>query len=197
MNYKAVLFDADGVVVRAKKFSDHYALAHNIAVDDMTPFFTGEFQKCIIGKADLKKALVPWLSRWQWGGSVDEFLQYWFETEVTVDERVVSTIKQLRSQGIVCGLATNQVNDRIEYFRKELGFDTLFDYTFVSSSIGHKKPSTAFYSYIFDTLRREHEIAPSEILYFDDSEKNVLEAQRLGVQAYHYQSFSDLKTHLD
>lgn len=77
MMKKCILFDANGVVVNSDMFSDQYQKEYEISNNEMLPFFKGEFQDCLVGKADLIESLKPWLPKWKWTGSVDEFLQYW------------------------------------------------------------------------------------------------------------------------
>ena len=62
---KGILFDVDGVVVKSEMFSVQYQKKFEISNDEMLPFFTGIFQECIVGKADLKEALPEWLAKWK------------------------------------------------------------------------------------------------------------------------------------
>jgi putative hydrolase of the HAD superfamily len=108
MTTKCILFDADGVVINSEMLSVQYQKEHDVSNDDMIPFFEGEFQNCIVGKTDLIELVKPWLPKWKWDGTVDEFLQFWFKAEHNVDERMVAVIRNLRKKGIKCYLATNQ-----------------------------------------------------------------------------------------
>ena len=65
---RAVIFDADGVIVSPLRFwANQLEKAHAI---DPAPFvefiFHGDFQKCLIGQADLKEVLPPVLGRLNW-----------------------------------------------------------------------------------------------------------------------------------
>lgn len=61
---KAVIFDSDGMLSHGPRFSEHYAREHGILIEEMTPFFTGPFKKCLVGQADLKEELAKgWLGR--------------------------------------------------------------------------------------------------------------------------------------
>lgn len=52
---KAVIFDADGVLIKAERFSLHLERDYGITKERTLPFFTGIFKDCLIGKADLKE----------------------------------------------------------------------------------------------------------------------------------------------
>ena len=68
---KVVIFDADGVLINQERFSDAFARDYNISDDKIMPFFTGPFQECMTGKADLKEAILPYLNVWGWTKGVD------------------------------------------------------------------------------------------------------------------------------
>lgn len=107
MNIKAILLDVDGVVVRADPFHVPYYEKHGVGNDKMLPFFQGAFQKCLIGEADLLEEVKPWLTTWNWTGTAEDFLQFWFEAEHNVDNELIESIQKLRESGIYCFLATN------------------------------------------------------------------------------------------
>jgi len=194
MEIKCILFDADGVVINSEMFSVQYQKEHDVSNDEMLPFFKGEFQNCIIGKADLIELVKPWLLKWKWIGTVDEFLQFWFKAEHNIDERMVNIIKELRKKGIKCYLATNQEKYRTQYMNNHMGFEELFDHVFSSADIGYKKPEREFYKFILDEIKNEHRINPHEIMFFDDSQENVDEAKKLDIDAHFYKNFKDFES---
>jgi len=38
--------------------------------------FKNEFQPCLVGEADLKEQINPYLEKWGWKKSVDDFLEH-------------------------------------------------------------------------------------------------------------------------
>ncbi len=190
---KCILFDVDGVVVRAEMFSKQYARAKNISDDEMLSFFTDEFPCCVEGKADLKEVLKEWLSKWKWEGSVNEFLRAWFEAEHKIDERVIEVVEQLRNKGVKCYLATNQEKYRVKYMKEKMKFAEIFDGIFASSEIGCRKPNRQFYEFILRDLRGQCGIQSNEIIFFDDNQKNIDEAKAVGIEAYLYNDFSEFE----
>src|SRR3989344_5743929 len=103
---KAILFDADGVLLKDGMFSEYLKREHDLDIEKLIPFFTGPFRESLVGKADLKKILKPYLKDWGWKKSMDELLDLWFTTGHEIDERLVKYIKNLRKSGIKCYLAT-------------------------------------------------------------------------------------------
>lgn len=95
---KAVLFDADGVTIcKHRYFSDIYAEKHNISPAILAPFFKNIFPLCQKGRADLKQEITPYLPQLQRDKSVEEFLQYWFDTEHAFDAKILQTVADLRA----------------------------------------------------------------------------------------------------
>ena len=185
---KAVIFDSDGMLSHGPQFSAQYATEHGISIDEMTPFFTGPFKKCLIGQADLKEELAKgWLEKWQWQGSVDELLQYWFSVGDHLDEEVFATVAEIRARNIPCVLATNQEKYRTDYLSKKFGYDLAFDKVFSSAYVGHKKPSAEFFDDIFAYLNeRIPNISKSEVMFWDDDVENVEGARAYGLDARHF-----------
>ena len=189
---RCILFDTDGVVVNSKEmFSEKISRENNIASEDIVPFFTKIFcPKCMVGEADLKKEVVPWLHKWKWKGTVDELLKYWFDAENNVDKQVVDFIDVQRKKGIKCFIVTNQEKYRTNYLRREMGFSKLFDGVFSSAELGCKKPTLEFYEKVFVDLQKEFD--KKEILYVDDDLPNVEAGRKFGFEVIHFHSIKDL-----
>jgi len=193
MAIKSILFDADGVVINSEIFSVQYQKQFDISNDEMLPFFKGVFQDCLVGKADLKEVVLPYLKKWKWHGTIDEFLQFWFKAEHHIDEKIIKLIKVLREKNIKCYLVANQEKYRAEYIKNKMGFKDVFDRIFLSVDIGHKKPEKEFYEFILNEIKNEHKIYPHEIMFFDDSLEHVNKAKKLDIDAYFYKNFEEFK----
>lgn len=183
MLHKAILFDVDGVLIKSDRFGDYYQKITGVTSAEMQPFFSGPFRECKIGKADIKKELVPWLEKWKWIGSPDEFLQTWFEYENKPNVELLNLIKKIRKQNVLCYLATNQEKYRAEFIWNTMKFSDYFDGMFCSSNLGVAKPDAKFYKIILGKLQEQHGISPEEILYFDNDPIGVEVAQQLGIVA--------------
>lgn len=190
MENKCILFDADWIVIRSELFSIQYQKKFWISNKQMLPFFEWELQNCVIWKSDLKEILKPWLLKWEWNDTVDNFLKFWFESEHKIDNRVIEVINDLRSKWIKCYLATNQEKYRTQYMKNKMGFEDIFDKIYSSCEIWHKKPNSEFYEYILEDLKNSHNILPQEVLFFDDSIEHVNSAkEKFEINAYLYTDF--------
>lgn len=192
---KIAVFDCDGVVVLNKpRFSQRLAQKQHIPESAVLEFFNGPMIECILGQADLKEVIQPYLSKWHWSGSVDSLLNDWFESESTLNQDLIKLIKQAPAQNIPCYLATNQEKYRTQYLADNLGLLHLFAHLFVSSEIGAKKPQAKFYQYVIDSLEYLENISsPAQIYFWDDRPNYIEAARKQRINAHLYTSVGQVK----
>jgi hypothetical protein len=80
---KEYLIDVDGVVVkpRHKYFSQKLSEEHNIPMDEVLPFFKGDYKRAAIGEVDIKEVLPPYLQKWNWQEQLMNFLYTCFKVK--------------------------------------------------------------------------------------------------------------------
>jgi putative hydrolase of the HAD superfamily len=189
-----VLFDMDGVLAIGEPFAAHLARLGTVTLDQSGVFFGGPFQQCLVGRADLKRELAPYLAAWGWPGSVDEFLAAWFAHEHVINEPLVARIRQLRADGVACYIATNQERYRTDYIREQMGFGKACDGVFSSAELGCAKHDTAFFARLLSRLRVRtvlRDLRQCDALFWDDSAANVAVARAAGLRAEQYTSVAD------
>lgn len=186
---KAMLFDVDGVLAIGEPWKNKLELDHGITAEMTRVFYReGTFYACLVGKANLKEEIAPYLPQWGWVHSVDDFLDYWFSAEDHRNEPLLAFIQQQRQKGISCYLATMQEQYRTAYILEQMGFAQQFDGMFSTYAIEHPKHEPAFFQYIL------HKLAPiqaNEILFWDDTPRNVAAAREVGMRAEVYTEFAD------
>lgn len=182
---KTVIFDADGVMIDGERFGDILARDYPVDKEKEREFFTGIFQECLIGKADLKQSVGPYLPSFGWKGTVDEFLAYWFTTEYKLNEPLIEYIRGLRERGIWCVLATNNEKYRTQYMLEHMGFDGIFDKVYSSAHLGLKKPATDFFGKVVQDMQAKED----EVLFWDDDQQNIDGALAYGIHAEFYTNY--------
>lgn len=194
MDIKAIIFDADGVVINSPGyFSVQYSKAFGISNESMLPFFKGIFQECVLGKADLKEILPLVLKDWKWKGTVDELLDWWFKSEHYVDKRIVKEIRRLQKKGMECCLGTKQEKYRAKYIRKNMEFEKIFDELYISCDMGYKKPDKRFFEFIYNELAKKFPIRNEEIMIWDNKEENIAVTKDMGWQSHLYDNFDNFQ----
>ncbi|HLZ61951.1 MAG TPA: HAD-IA family hydrolase [Ktedonosporobacter sp.] len=187
---KAMLFDVDGVLAVSEPWKNKLEREHSISSEMTRMFYREGTFSALVGKADLKEEIAPYLPQWGWPHSVDDFLDYWFSAEDHRNEPLLAFIQQQRQKGIPCYLATMQEQYRTTYILEQMGFASQFDGMFSSCTIGHPKHEPAFFQHI---LRKLAPIQANEILFWDDTPRNVAIAREAGIHAELYTEFADFQ----
>jgi putative hydrolase of the HAD superfamily len=192
---EAIVFDADGVLVRPKSWFVTGAFdRYGVPKDEFMAFIRGDFKRCTTGELDLGLALVPLLERWRVPVSFPEFIAAWLEHENVVDSGMLEEISQLRALGLPCFVGTNQERNRANFLCLEMGLQAATDGVFASSDLGARKPDRAFFDRLFERLA-EHlgeqlgeqaQLEPANLLLVDDSHENVAGARAAGWCAEHF-----------
>lgn len=191
-----ILYDLDGVVINSpeRRFSETLAKDYGASYEqDILPFFNGTFQDCLIGKADLKEELKPYLAKWRWPGGVDELLRYWFAQYSNLNRRLLAQIKDMKTSGVPCFLVTNNEAYRTKHAWEGLGLNAYFDGIFSSARVGYQKTQREFWAAVWLKLGAA---AKKQVLCWDDDKKNVTTAADFGFQAEWYESFESYQDNM-
>ena len=185
MKIEAVLFDADGVLQHQK------TTLHSLLTDvlSMPPeevearyHEVWEAESPILtGQGSFVETMSDLLVKWGRPGHAEIFMQA--SKDIRTDEAIAYIVRILRSDGVLCCLASNQMMYRARYMSESLGYSRLFDREFYSCDIGHKKPDAAYFRAILSAL----ELPSERVLFIDDHEANVAAALDLGMNAAVFQ----------
>lgn len=183
---REILIDVDGVVVRPRNryFSETLAEKQNIPLDEVLPFFKGEYKKAQIGEVDIREILPPYLTKWNWQGSIEDFLTFWFESEKDLDHGILDMVKNLRENGDRVHLASDNEANRAKYLMENVGLQDSFDSAFFSCDLGVTKSDPNFFVKVAEKLG----VKTSDLKYWDDDQKNVDIAEKVEVNAHLYTS---------
>lgn len=96
---------------------------------------------------------------------------------------MMNIIQRLREQNYSLAILSNTDHSVARAIRESV-FAKDFDLIVLSSEENIKKPDSA----AFDNFLKKVQRTAQECLYFDNNRKNVKEAQKIGFQAYHFQS---------
>ncbi len=181
---KVVIFDADGVLTLPEEvFSIVYARSRGIDVQPFRDFFRLEWQSIVTGKEDLKEHVTSHPELWQWEGSPEELLDFWFKTEDVRNGALLAIISELKEKGFECYIATDQEKHRA-YYMKTIMFKDLFTDYFVSAELGVTKTDPKFFELMLKQLQNSHpDLKPIDVIFFDDSLPKVNTAQSVGIDA--------------
>ena len=185
MKVESVLFDADGVL------QHQGSTLHSLLIDVLSlppeevearyhEVWEAE-SPILTGQGNFAETMSDLLVEWGRPGHAETFVQA--SKDIQIDEAVAGIVRMLRSDGVLCCLASNQMMYRARYMSESLGYSRLFDREFYSCDIGHKKPDAAYFLAILASL----ELPPERVLFIDDNEANVAAALDLGMNAAVFQ----------
>jgi len=174
-----VLFDADGVLqdvpggweAGAEPYLGERAMEFLRRIwDDELPILAGQ--------GDLMPMIAAAMADFGVTAALEEvYRAIWLRIEPA--EQSLSLVRALRRNGYGVHLGTNQERNRAAHMRQVLGYDALFDTSCYSWELGVRKPNSAF----FVEAARRIGAEPTEILFIDDSARNIAGAREAGFSA--------------
>ena len=167
-------------------FNDIPVISNYLGITEENFFiYTGEnFRKLLDGKINSNEFWVRFSLRY--GKKVEEELFGKFFNPGIIRE-TKDIIKQLKSNSrVVCG--TNTIDSHYYYLLNQGVYD-IFDEVHASNSMGISKPDLDFYRYI---LKKEG-IKPENTIFVDDTEENIISAQKIGINSILFTDSNSLK----
>jgi len=194
---KALLSDLDGVIRMWPPSQDsdaetavglpHGAIKHAaFATDLLLPAITGK-----LTDEAWRQQIVEKLTETYPTLDVARAVTLWSEPCGAVDWTMIDLIRRVRRHCPV-GLITNATS-RLPADLARLGILDEFDAIINSSAVGSAKPDAA----IFHEALRMLTAPATATLFIDDTHKNVLAAQALGMPSHHYHGHQQLQQTLE
>lgn len=174
MGVTLYIFDMGGVVARNTDVFPDMVSYLDITREEFLTLAGENLEKLLNGKVSTDEFWARF-SR-MYGREVEEELFGKF-FHSSIDQEVMDLIKQLKGRSrVVCG--TNTLGPHYDYHVSRGHYD-IFDAVFASHKIGLSKPNPEFYGYIL----RSEGVIPQNAFFVDDTEVNVLSAERMGINA--------------
>jgi putative hydrolase of the HAD superfamily len=179
-----VLWDADGVLQHLP--AGWEASMRPVVeghLDDLEAFLAEAFElerPALLGEVSWLEVLPRLLERWGVPHLYDDALRVWLT--IVPQDGVRELVSALRAEGVRCYLATNQTEHRGRYMAENLGYADLLDGAFWSYELGLAKPDPAYFRAVVEQLGLE----AHEVLFVDDSARNVEAARSVGMAAEHW-----------
>ena len=189
---KVILTDLDGVIRHWNSDSIHKKEVEN-------GFEPGYLYSICFEEDLLSRVVTGQISDDEWRNRVQarlsssiseslakELVDSWINSEVHIDKTIIEIYAKHYPRAKVV-LATNATS-RLKLDMKNHGLEGLFDEILNSSELGIAKPANDF----FNTAMRKLGVRFDEVIYIDDSAKNVQSARRLGIRSHHYRNHTQL-----
>ncbi len=185
---KAVTFDLDGVYFTGDSFKKFKNIFLEYTSDqDLIDYVLAKSEEMLNFKMGIMSEADYWAyvnNSFGINYSLDQFKKLLADS-YSVNQNVVNTVQGIRKLGIKTCICTNNFSTRINALDQKISFLPDFDIQILSYQIGAIKPDPE----IFQALINQSGCLPTEIIFADDKEANVLSAQALGINAFVYQDF--------
>lgn len=199
---RVILFDVDGVLIRIPHYFSQELenQGYGNAIESLNSFYKDDISReCAEGKADAMKNIMPFLKKFGWKGSSEDYFEQQFDFEAKyLDQEFISLVQDFRNQDIRCYLGTDQEKNRAKFLLENMKFADNFDGHFISCFVGYRKCHDNFWAHTLQKLKKEFsDIQPSEIVFFDDIQNNVDVASKHGIQAFLFTDMEQFDKDLD
>jgi putative hydrolase of the HAD superfamily len=193
-----LVLDLDGVVVRSHpeggRWDRHIERDLGLKPSHLQErFFRPHFRKIVTGEADLYETLERIWPELECAATPRALVDYWFAADSDLDQDVLAQVDAWRAAGNKAYLGTVQEHHRARYLMQTLGLARHFDDILYAAALGAAKPDPLFY----ERAQAKLPVAsPGDVLFLDDSLKNVEAANAFGWRASHFKSADDLRAAL-
>ncbi len=187
---KAAIFDLNGVFIVSPKLSDRFGEAYGIESERFLPALSEVMAKVRMPGADhVYSYWKPYLEQWGIPMSMQEFVDFWFSSEQE-NTQMVALARELKAKGVRLFILSNNLRERSAYYDKYFPFlKELFEKEYYSWQTGFIKPDPRCYELVLT----ENNLNPEDVIYFDDSAKNVASAQTLGIESHVFEGVEDTR----
>ena len=111
----------------------------------------------------------------------------------TEREAVWEKMKELKDRGYNIYILSNYSEYLFKKHTDNMPFRTILDGGIVSYEVGSVKPEPA----IYEKILAKYSLDPAECIFYDDIEKNVESARKLGIESHLVMSEEDLLKQMD
>lgn len=188
-----LLMDMDDVLIQSSYINEKGELNFfwtrnleedlGIKKDSLNVLFNEEWNDVIVGKKSIHKQVDEYLSAIDANVSKEDFISYWIQKDSKLNSEAVNFAKSMHNKGWKLYIGANQENVRVNSIvEKHNDFFSLFEKIYTSASLGVKKPDKKFFNMILSDLSLD----ASELVFIDDSSKNIKSALELGIKAFQY-----------
>lgn len=187
---RAVVWDFDGVLNRAGRpdargmFPWQVRVTEELGVDAvaMAEAMFRDKAALFTGREDVLDRLADWAAAEGLDLDPEEVLELWFEADHDPDPELERVLDLLAEAGVVQVILTNNEARRARWIAQDAGWADKVDAIYASAETGVMKPAPEAFARIEAAL----DMAPAEILFVDDTPRNVEAAERRGWLGWDY-----------
>ena len=193
---KNIILDIGGIITNV---SDEILIDHlHLSLQDLKEFLKkvysrDEWKDCLRGKITQKEYLEKLIKEDKQNKTMYEklLLEEYQKFVLPVYMNTVNEIKKIKAKYKIYALSN--LTEATYNYLKDLNVLDVFDDGVYSFECGFLKPQKEIYELLID----KYNLKKEECIFFDDSSRNVLAANELGIKAIKYNDINDIKNNVD
>ncbi len=123
---------------------------------------------------------------------IDHVMKNWQDHLNSIKENT-SILKDIKKKGKKLYIISNFGSDAFNIVRGKFNYFELFDDIIISADVKMLKPDEEIYLHLLN----KHELIPKECVFIDDMEKNIITAQKLGINTIWFKENVIVKEELE
>jgi len=200
---KNIIFDLGGVLLQTNHTLTIEALQtanktdiYEVMQESIGNNFFFAFEKGEISPENFRKSVKQ---RLEMKVLDNEFDRIWNKMLVKWEKTIIDKLILLKNKYRFFLLSnTNEIHYKafLQMLKNELninGLSELFENSYMSFSLGMRKPEPAIYQYVLN----KNMLSPNQTLFIDDDLQNILSAEKEGIQTFHKKDYNSLMDLLD
>ncbi len=191
---KLILWDFNGVAVVGdhKGTSRHFGRKHGTPWKEVYAIlYTKYFNKLALNKISDRTAWVRPIQELGWHQDWQQ-MRKWHLDQQQLRKSVVDYVQSLRRRGYRCVLFTKNYEPWIRYEEKRLHFTRYFDEVLNTQKYNLPKTGRRTMQFVF----RRYGVNAREVIYIDDQQQNLVDAQAMGVHTIRYTDFKRVRARI-
>lgn len=191
---RAAIFDLNGVFIQSPKLSERFFQEFHVPPEKFLPALDEVMEKVRMpGADDLYAYWKPYFDAWGVAIAREEFFNFWFGAEKEAAE-MTELARELKKKGFKIFILSNNFRERTEYYDKTFPLlKEIPEKVYYSWQTGHVKTSEEAHQLIL----KENNLKPGECIFFDDSERNVETARKIGIKAFIFKDTAQVREFLE
>lgn len=183
---KAIIFDFGGVFsdkANLEKFIQNTIVKFKIDPEEVNKVYSVIWAEAQLGKIDSN---IFWEKLGELVGMDSlEFKKYFIENTTLIERNLYEFVKYHLKGKYKLVILSNQIESWLETVLEENNFREVFDFVITSYNTGLAKPDLAIYQKTLEIL----DLKAEECLFVDDLPKNLVPAQKLGMQTILFENY--------
>lgn len=187
---KAILFDLGDTILHSDWKPRDKAMIKEAGISVLlTPETKPLYLEVSAGKRSVEELFQRILENSDSKKSVKEVIEIYkknYEKFSSIDEKILNLVKRLKEKYKVYAFSnTNTIHEEVN---RKRGLYEHFDDVFLSCDLGVIKPAKEIFLKVLDKIK----LLPEEVIFIDDSEKNIWSALDVGMRVIKFKDYETL-----